>query len=332
MKPSQIAASLPKIWAAGRVPFIWGDVGIGKSDVVNQISENIGDIVDIRLSLYDPTDLRGFPVKYLGKNGQEAMRFISPDILPRSGKGVIFLDEFPAAPPAVQAVAYQLILNRRLGAYEIPEGWRVVAAGNHARNGGVHYAPAPALANRFIHLEMECDATEWDVWAGQRNLPFLLRAFLRFRPALLHNVEARKQGHGFPTPRAWASVAALSDQNFSTANWFAVAKGTVGEAAAIEFVAFVKTAEELPSIEEILDDPETAKLPKSPGAKHAVSLMLEEYADKKNFASCLKYLGRLEVEYQTAFNHSVARNKVELCSTPAFIKWAMDNKVMLGMA
>lgn len=332
MKPSQIISALPKIWDAGRVPFIWGDVGIGKSDIVNGVSERIGDIVDIRLSLYDPTDLRGFPVKYVDEHGNEAMRFVAPDMLPRSGTGVIFLDEFPAAPPAVQAVAYQLILNRRLGAYTIPTGWVVAAAGNHARNGGVHYAPAPALANRFIHLEMECDPAEWDIWAADNNLDFLLRAFIRFRPGLLHNVEARKQGHAFPTPRSWASLDAIRGTGLSTKELFELGKGTVGEAAAVEFAAFVKTADELPTAQEIFDDPENAKLPKSPGAKHAVSLMLEEYADKKNFAGCLKYLSRLDVEYQTAFNHSVARNKVELCSTPAFIKWAMDNKVMLGMA
>ena len=170
MKPSQVAAILPKLLQTGRTPFIWGDPGIGKSDILRSVAAGLKiELVDARLSIYDPTDLKGFPVvKGTGKS--QAMHFVPPSLLPTKGKGILFLDELPAAPPAVQAAAYQLILDKKLGEYALPPGWAIVAAGNHARNGGVHYSLAPALANRFIHIEMECSQEDWDAWAAQNGI------------------------------------------------------------------------------------------------------------------------------------------------------------------
>ena len=331
MKPSQIAATLPKLLKTGRTPFIWGDPGIGKSDIVRAVAGQMGiDLIDIRLSLYDPTDLRGFPVvRGTGKN--EVMHFVSPAIMPRSGKGILLLDEMPAAPPAVQAVAYQLILDRRLGEYKLPDGWNVVAAGNHARNGGVHYSLAPALANRFVHIDMSCSAEDWDVWAAKNDITFLTRAFMKFRPALIHDINARKSGLAFPSPRSWAFADDIVKQQFGLAEQLELLKGTVGEGAATEYLAFIRVAKDLPSIKEIIAAPDTAKLPTSPGAMHAVVLMAEKASDAKNFSKIHEYIGRMPKEFQTAFMHSVARNKMELTSTKEYVNWCVKNSALLGI-
>lgn len=331
MKPSQVAAVLPKLLATGRTPFIWGDPGIGKSDIMRAVATDLKiELVDARLSIYDPTDLKGFPVvKGTGKT--QAMHFVPPAILPTKGEGVLFLDELQAAPPAVQAAAYQLILDKKLGEYTLPPGWSIVAAGNHARNGGVHYSLAPALANRFIHIEMECSAEEWDHWAAQNDITDITRAFMRFRPALIHDMEARKTGMAFPSPRSWAFADAVVKQHLGTAEELEVLKGTVGEGAAVEYLAFMKTARELPSASEILISPDTAPVPTSPAAKHAVTVMLERKAEPMNFKQCMTYIRRMEVEYQTAFMHNVTRHKRELCATREFVDWCTANKDALGV-
>ena len=204
MKPSQVAAVLPKLSTSGRAPFIWGDPGIGKSDIIRSVAAAMKlDLIDMRLALYDPTDLRGFPVvKGTGKS--QAMHFVPPAILPTKGKGILFLDELPSAPPSVQAAAYQLILDKRLGEYELPAGWSIVAAGNHARNGGVHYSLPPALANRFVHIEMGCDAGDWDLWAAANGITDITRAFIRFRPELLHTYDGKRDSRAYGCPRTWA--------------------------------------------------------------------------------------------------------------------------------
>lgn len=331
MKPSQVAAVLPKLLQTNRAPFIWGDPGIGKSDILRSVAASLKiELVDARLSIYDPTDLKGFPVvKGTGKT--QAMHFVPPAILPTKGKGILFLDELPAAPPAVQAAAYQLILDKKLGEYELPPGWTIVAAGNHARNGGVHYSLAPALANRFIHIEMECSQEDWDAWAAQNDISDITRAFIRFRPALIHNMEARKTGMAFPTPRSWAFADDIVKQRLGVTEELELLKGTVGEGAAVEYLAFMKTARELPSSSEILLSPDTAPVPTSPAAKHAVVVMLERRAEPKNFKQCMIYIQRLDVEYQTAFMHGITKHKRELCSAKEYVDWCVTNKAMLGV-
>lgn len=330
MKPSQVAAVLPKLLKTGRTPFIWGDPGIGKSDVMRLVAKSLNlELIDARLSIYDPTDLKGFPVvKGTGKN--EAMHFVPPAILPTKGKGILFLDELPAAPPAVQAAAYQLILDKKLGEYTLPAGWFIVAAGNHARNGGVHYSLAPALANRFIHLDMECNAADWDAWAAAHDITDFTRAFMRFRPALIHDMNARKTGMAFPTPRSWAFADDVMKQNLGGSEEFELLKGTVGEGAAVEYLAFIKTARELPSANEILVSPDTAPVPKSPAAKHAVTVLLERHAAATNLGQIFKYLTRLEVEYQTAFIYNITRDKRELCGTKEYVAWCVANKALVA--
>ena len=331
MKPSQVAATLPKLLQTNRTPFIWGDPGIGKSDILRAVAAGLKiDLVDARLSIYDPTDLKGFPVvKGTGKS--QAMHFVPPAILPTKGKGILFLDELPSAPPSVQAAAYQLILDKRLGEYELPAGWSIVAAGNHARNGGVHYTLPPALANRFVHIEMSCDPGDWDAWAAANGITDITRAFIRFRPALIHDMEARKTGTAFPTPRSWAFADDIVRLHFGTSEEFELLKGTVGEGAAVEYLAFAKTARDLPSANEILISPDTAPVPTSPAAKHAVAVMLEHRAEAKNFKQCMQYMSRLDVEYQTAFMHGITRKDRGLCATKEYVDWCIANKAMLGV-
>ena len=331
MKPSQVAATLPKLLSTNRTPFIWGDPGIGKSDILRSVAASLKiDLVDARLSIYDPTDLKGFPVvKGTGKS--QAMHFVPPAILPTKGKGILFLDELPSAPPSVQAAAYQLILDKRLGEYELPAGWSIVAAGNHARNGGVHYSLPPALANRFVHIEMECNADDWDAWAIAHGISDITRAFIRFRPALIHDMEARKAGTAFPTPRSWAFADDIVRLHLGANEEFELLKGTVGEGAAIEYLAFAKTARDLPSASEILISPDSAPVPSSPAAKHAVTVMLEQRAEPKNFKQCVQYMERLDVEYQTAFMHGITRKNRDLCSAKEYVDWCIANKAMLGV-
>lgn len=331
MKPSQLAAVLPRILTTDRTPFIWGDPGIGKSDTIRAVADTMKiGLVDLRLSIFDPTDLKGFPVvKGTGKT--EAMHFVPPAVLPTKGKGIVLLDELPTAPPAVQAAAYQLILDKRLGEYILPPGWHLVAAGNFAHNGGVHYTLPPALANRFVHINLETSAEDWDAWAMANGISDLTRAFIRFRPALLHDMEARRGGTAFPTPRSWAFADDLVKQNFGLSEQLELLKGTVGEGAATEYLAFVKTAAELPSASEILLNPDTAPVPDSPAARYAVTTLLESRAEKKNFKQCMTYVQRMETEFQTAFMASIARHKRELCNTPEFVGWCTANGAALAI-
>src|SRR5262245_26747070 len=132
MKSTEIIESLENLMAVQRPAFIWGGPGVGKSSVVHQIAKKKKlELIDIRAILLDPVDLRGLP--RASKSGET--EWLTPAFLPKSGKGILFLDELNVAPPMVQAACYQLVLDRKLGDYELPSGWYVCAAGNRETDG-----------------------------------------------------------------------------------------------------------------------------------------------------------------------------------------------------
>jgi hypothetical protein len=223
---------------------IWGPPGIGKSAVVRQAAESAGvGFIDVRLSQLAPTDLRGLPVPERLPEGGGISRWFPPDFLPREGRGVLFLDELNMAPPAMQGVAQQLILDRRVGNYELPDGWFVWAAGNRKEDrASVFDMPAP-LANRFVHLEVLPDLESFRAHAISQGVSEQILAFLSFRADLLHRVDPARPA--WPSPRSWFMADALLKAGLPV-------DGAVGPAAWAEFRGYVQLYQSLPDLDAIL--------------------------------------------------------------------------------
>jgi hypothetical protein len=187
---------------------------------------------------------------------------------PDDPAGILFFDELNAAPPLVQASLYQLTLDRRVGEYELPPGWRMVAAGNRAEDRSVTFRMPAALANRFIHLDFEADFEDWRAWAAAAGLHPLVIGFVSTRRQLL--LDMSNTDRGFPTPRAWQMVsdalAALGRPDQARD----VILGIVGEGAATEFLAYTEHALSEEAIASILANPETASLPTKLGDLYAL--------------------------------------------------------------
>lgn len=224
---------------------IWGPPGIGKSSIVAAVAAEAGRaLVDVRLSQLAPTDLRGLPMVCGTRGTPSRTEWCPPDFLPRGGKGVLFLDEFNMAPPAMQGIAQQLILDRRVGSYILPDGWVVWAAGNRREDrASVFEMPAP-LANRFMHLELQPDLDSFKSYAIARGFSETLVAFLAARPAMLHKIDPNSPC--WPSPRSWEMANRLVAAGLS-------AETAVGNAAWAEYRAFLLRIEKMPSIDRILD-------------------------------------------------------------------------------
>ena len=182
---------------------LWGPPGVGKSQMVAQLAEQYDvPVIDIRLSQMEPSDLRGIPFRV-----DDFVEWAVPSMLPddkrHGSKGILFLDEITSAPPSVSAAAYQLILDRKLGNYEVPEGWAIFAAGNRQGDRGVTYTMPAPLANRFSHYEVEVNLDDWVAWAWNRGINDRIIAFLRFRPDLLFDFDPAHNPVAFPSPRSW---------------------------------------------------------------------------------------------------------------------------------
>lgn len=236
--------------------FVWGAPGIGKSSAVKQVASDLGlELIDLRISQLAPTDIRGLPYT---KNGKAY--FAPPSFLPSSGSGILFLDELNMASPSVMGIAQQLILDRQVGDYKVPDGWFIIAAGNRTEDrAAISQMPAP-VANRFIHFHIDSSLDSWKEYAIAQNINEKILAFLNFRPQLLYNFE--KNQTAWPSPRSWEFANSLLaiDLNIDSA---------VGTGAASEFYAYQTIYNDLPDVELIFEGKEV-KVPYEPSLIYAV--------------------------------------------------------------
>jgi hypothetical protein len=269
-----------------RPVFLWGPPGIGKSDLVKQIGDDLGrEVIDVRLALWEPTDIKGIPY-YNADAGK--MVWAPPAELPTDAdsKAIIFLDELNSAPPAVQAAAYQLILNRRVGTYELPKGVDVVAAGNREGDRGVTYRMPAPLANRFVHLEMKVDFDDWQDWATLNKIHPDVVGYVGFAKQDLYDFDPKSPSKSFATPRSWSFVSdLLTDDDVDNDTLATLIAGAVGDGLGNKFMAHRKIAGKLPKAEDILDGKVKDLAIKEVSAMYSLTVSLcyelKDRADKK---------------------------------------------------
>ena len=252
--PKAAKRSIRKAIQTRRPVFLWGPPGIGKSDIVKQIGEDAGrEVIDVRLALWEPTDIKGIPYY---NTDQGKMVWAPPAELPTDPEStaVIFLDELNSAPPAVQAAAYQLILNRRVGTYELPKGVDVVAAGNREGDRGVTYRMPAPLANRFIHLEAKVDFDDFQEWAVMNAVHPEVLGYVGFAKQDLYDFDPKSPSKAFATPRSWVFVSdLLKDDDTDIDTLHNLVAGAVGDGLAVKFMAHRKIAGRLPKALDILE-------------------------------------------------------------------------------
>jgi len=295
-----------------RPVFIWGPMGIGKSELIAGIAEEMGGLtIDLRMATMEPTDLRGIP--YFNKDAG-TMSWAPPVELPSAETAakypivVLFLDEMNSAAPAVQAAAYQLVLNRRVGTYVLPDNVVIVAAGNRETDKGVTFRMPAPLANRFVHLEMAVDFDSWQVWAVEHRIHKDVVGFISFAKQSLFDFDPRSPSRSFATPRSWTFVSELlNDDGDSDATLTDLVAGSIGEGLAVKFMAHRKIAGQLPNPTDILEGKVT-------------ELKIKEISAMYSLVTSMCY------ELQDA-NKKLAGDKTGKWHTMAdnFFKFMMDN-------
>jgi len=279
MRPAQLLTVLEREFQAAsndqHTPvMLWGPPGVGKSQMVAQVAGRHGmPVIDIRLSQMEPSDLRGIPFR-VDDRVEWAVPAMLPDRDRHGEQGILFLDEITSVPPSVSAAAYQLILDRRLGAYEVPDGWAIFAAGNRQGDRGVTYTMPAPLANRFSHFEVDVNLDDWVHWAYANGIDERVIAFLRFRPELLFEFDPAHNPVAFPSPRSWEfSHRALQKFGDLQDLLTGALQACVGPAAGIELSAFVENLDQLPDIDAIVRG-EKVGVPKETDLQYAVAAAL----------------------------------------------------------
>jgi hypothetical protein len=253
VSPNEAKAAVRKAIKIQRPIFLWGAPGIGKSDLVKQIGDEQGrEVIDVRLSLWEPTDIKGIPYYNSVEN---TMTWAPPAELPTDPEStaILFLDELNSAAPATQAAAFQLVLNRRVGTYKLPKGVAIVAAGNRETDKGVTYRMPSPLANRFVHLELRTDFEDWHQWAVNNRIHEQVVGYIGFAKGDLYDFDPKSSSKSFATPRSWSFVSdLLGDDDLPENTLTDLVSGAIGEGLAIKFMAHRKVAKQMPKPEDIL--------------------------------------------------------------------------------
>lgn len=315
VNPSKLKVMLNHVINRKRPIFISGPPGIGKSDIVAQVARmQRRPLIDIRLPLMEATDIRGLPhlrdVTIRDAQGnvimneqgvpltEKVFKWSNPSDLPTdpSSRALVFFDEMSSAPPSVQAATYQIILNRRIGDYQLPEDVVIVAAGNRVKDKGVAYNMPTPLANRFIHATLNVDFDDWQEWAMSNRVHKDVVGYLTFQPQDLFDFDSRRESYAFATPRSWSFVSELLYEPGADGEWQDttlnadvlgdLVRGTVGEGPALKFMTYRKQAANLPRARDILEGKVTKLMVKQMDVVYALTTALVyELTDDVNKAA-----------------------------------------------
>lgn len=265
---------------------LWGPPGVGKSQGIREVAKDIEletgkkvVITDVRLLLFNPVDLRGIPTS---SEDKKAAVWLKPKIFQMDESedvvNILFLDEISAAPPSVQAAAYQITLDRVIGEHRLPENCIVIAAGNRVNDKSVAYKMPRALANRLCHIEIESNVRSWRRWATENNIHSMVIGFIDYNSSALNLDSNDSDENAFPTPRSWEMVSnILTNVSDDIEEVFPLISGCVGSEAAYAFKAWGEIFAKIPDVEKIFTGQPTRSLSR-PETIYALLPQMVSYA------------------------------------------------------
>ena len=328
---------LQDVLKAGLVPMITSSPGIGKSSIAQQIADKFRLLlIDLRLSQCDPTDLMGFPTIHSDgkKSGYVPMDTfpIESDPLPKDKDGVemngwlLLLDEANSAPIAVQAAAYKLVLDGMVGNHKLHPKVATMAAGNLMSDKAIVNRMSTAMQSRMVHFELALDNKAWTDWAHTAGIDHRIISYINFKPDALMKFDPNHNDHTFACPRTWHFLSKIIKPWAKISiDKLAILAGTVSEASGREFYGYCQVFESLPSLNDLLHDPENTKVSSEPSVLFAVSGLVSHHLAPANSAQLMKYIERLPVEFQIICLHGALRRDRGLLIDDALTGWIARN-------
>ena len=330
---SEMIDALDSVLLSKLTPMLVGSPGIGKSDIVKLVAKKHNlKLIDVRLAQSDPTDLNGFPtLQSDGKRMDYAPPTTFPlehlDQLPENHDGwLLFLDEINAAPPSIQAAAYKLVLDRQIGAHNLHKRVAIVCAGNKATDKAIVNRLSTAMQSRMIHLNLMVDPEAWLDWANASDIDHRVISFIKFRPELLHKFNPSHADDTFASPRTWEFLSKIIiDKVKFNATDHAVLVGTVGEGPATEFRAFSEVYKDLPTIEDMIENPTLVNIPREPGHQYAMTTLISHHANDDTIESLMIVTKKLPIEFQVVVLKDIYAIAPELKTNPVITAWVTAN-------
>ena len=324
-------------------PFLWGPPGVGKSEGVRQLAERIEKntgkrviVTDVRLLLFSPVDLRGVPV---ADKNREFTNWLRPKLFAMDESldcvNILFLDELSAAPQSVQAAAYQICLDRKIGEHKLAQNCIVIAAGNRTTDSSVSFKMPKALCNRLMHFDIHTNYSVWQEWAKENGIDGRIIGYLAFDSSRLCS-QPQSADLAYPTPRSWSFVSGLLKAMACPPEEIShLIGGCVGSDTAHEFISWCKIYEKQFSTYDILMG-KCKKYPKTHDVLYALTSGLvyeiinkKDAIDPKQLENACAYAARFPADFAMAFFkdlQAVPEIKLKLMKCPSMTMWISKNR------
>ena len=309
------------------VPFFKGKPGMGKSDACVQIGHNL-DITEDRILIvhvnnHDVVDFTGVPSVTDGQT-----RFNPTEMFYKfregTGAGLIVLEELPQSSTHHQTWAAGFLLERTTPSFKLDKDVRFLVTGNRVEDRAGAKQLLTHLSNRMYEFEMETSLDDWCEWAMENGVDSRGIAFLRLRPQLLNDFDANRSVN--PTQRAWTQLFLEVPQDLPTNHYMMACTAKVGEGAAAEWCAARDLMDKMPSVDSIRLAPDKVEIPTEPAVMFAVATALSMTTVPDAFERDMKYIGRMNKEFQMVYVTDALRLHPKLQQTKPFIDWAIANK------
>ena len=330
----QLPDAIKRILKAGLVPFVTGSPGIAKSASVQQVAESFNlEFKDIRLAQSDPTELNGFPtiVENIAQYIPMNIFPITSTPLPEGKDGwLICLEELNSASLAVQAAAYKLILDRKVGEYDLHKNVAMVATGNLATDKAIVNRMGTAMQSRLVHLVVSIEPKDWLEWADKSEVDYRVKSYIGFRPDNLFKFDPNHNDLTFPCPRTWEFVSKIiKPETAISYELLPLITGCVGEGTGREFFEYCDIFPRLPTIASIKASPGLVPIPDEPSILYALAGLISHNITVGNIDSIMQYVNRLPKEFQVITIQSILRKDVALRTAQPIINWIKVNATML---
>lgn len=245
------------------------------------------------------------------------------DPIPEGYSGwLLFLDEFNSASIAVQASGYKLVLDRMVGQAHLHKHVAIVCAGNLETDGAIVNPMSTAMQSRLAHLELMTDVNQWLDWAYENGIHRFITSYIKFKPGNLYAFSPDHTDKTYACSRTWEfanrvlEVAGTDDKDL-----LPMLAGVLSEGVAREFIGFTKIDNDLPKISQIVQSPNSVRVPDEPSVLFALTGSISHHADKNNLEPLITYVKRLPKEFQVVALRETVRRRKELVGHPAMQEW-----------
>lgn len=349
-----LATNFPALLDSGKSIELVGPPGVGKSDFVHQqVVANAArtgqewGFATMFLATMTPPDLLGYMVPDHDARGNAVSRFTMPPwmqtrdhkLVSDYPRGILFLDEYGQGDADVKRASAELLLNRRIGPWELPAGWSVIAASNRAKDRSGVTKAFDFVINRRIEINVDPSVSAWEKWAVDAGVDPLIQFFATQNPAIVFGGEVPKEQGPWCTPRSLVAAGDVlnalrgnnPDREMPTdAAARELVAGTIGDAATLQLMSTLTLAYNMPSVASIIADPENAEVPRAPDACMLVVHQLAAYVDVDTIDPISTYVQRFPREFAVSFATQMMKRSSQefrrnILNTPAMSRWLVAN-------